>query len=92
MVSRIEAITRLRVLDNRVMRKIFVPERDEATGESRNYVMRSFMLCSAHTILLGYQTKKEETGGAFFIRGGGKGFQVADGRITLKWIVGSRMG
>jgi len=35
LVSHIEAGTRLRVLDNRVLRKIFVPKRDEATGEWR---------------------------------------------------------
>jgi hypothetical protein len=42
---------RLRVSENRMLRKIFGPRRDEETGEWRNYVRRSFVLCTPHQIL-----------------------------------------
>jgi hypothetical protein len=61
---------RLRVLDNRVLRKIFVPKGTRQQGSGENYVTRSFMFCSAHTILLGYESKKKETDGAFVMVGG----------------------
>jgi hypothetical protein len=32
---------RLRVFENRVLRRIFGPERDEVTGNGENYIMRS---------------------------------------------------
>jgi hypothetical protein len=39
---------RLRVFENRVLRGIFGPKRDEVTG-----VKRSFMICTPHQILCG---------------------------------------
>jgi hypothetical protein len=44
---------RLRVFENRALRKIFGPKRDEVTGEWRNFIMRSFMICTPHPILCG---------------------------------------
>jgi hypothetical protein len=44
---------RLRVFENRVLRGIFGPKRDEVTGSGENFVMRSFMICTAHPILCG---------------------------------------
>ena len=44
---------RLRVFENRVMRRIFGPKRDEVTGEWRNYIMRNLMICTAQQILFG---------------------------------------
>jgi len=44
---------RLRVFENRVLRIIFGPKRDEVTREWRDYIMRSLMICTAHPILLG---------------------------------------
>ena len=44
---------RLRVFENRVLRGIFGPKRDGVTGEYRNYIMRSLMICTAHQILFG---------------------------------------
>jgi len=44
---------RLRVFENRVLRRIFGPKPDEATGERENYIMRSLMICTAHPILFG---------------------------------------
>jgi hypothetical protein len=32
---------RLRVFENRVLRRIFGPKRDEVTGEWENYIMRN---------------------------------------------------
>jgi hypothetical protein len=43
---------RLWVFENRVLR-IFGHKRDEVTGEWRKLVMRSFMLCTPHSILCG---------------------------------------
>jgi hypothetical protein len=40
---------RLRVYENRFLRRIFAPERDEVTREwEKNYIMRSLMICTAH--------------------------------------------
>jgi hypothetical protein len=39
---------RLRVFENRVLRRIFGPKRDEVTGE-----WRSFMICTPHPLLYG---------------------------------------
>jgi hypothetical protein len=32
---------RLRVFENRLLRRIFGPKRDEVTGNGENYIMRS---------------------------------------------------
>jgi len=44
---------RLKVLENRVLRKIFGSKRDEMTGSGENYIARIFIICTAHQILLG---------------------------------------
>ena len=44
---------RLRVFENRVLRRIFGPKRDEVTGGGENYIMRSLMICTPHPILCG---------------------------------------
>jgi hypothetical protein len=36
---------RLRVFENRVLRRIFGPKRDEVTGNGENCIMRSFVIC-----------------------------------------------
>jgi hypothetical protein len=41
----------LRVLQNRVLRRIFGSKRDEVTGGGENCIMRSLMICTAHPIL-----------------------------------------
>jgi hypothetical protein len=43
---------RLRVFENRVLRRVFGPKRGEVTVEWRNF-MRSFMICTPHPILYG---------------------------------------
>jgi hypothetical protein len=37
---------RLRVFENRVLRGIFAPKRDEVTGDGENCIMRSFITCT----------------------------------------------
>jgi hypothetical protein len=44
---------RLTVFENRVLRRIFGPERDEVTGEWRRLNNRSFMICIPHHRLFG---------------------------------------
>jgi hypothetical protein len=41
---------RLRVFENRVLRRIFGPKGDEVTGEWRNCIMRSFMICTLRQV------------------------------------------
>jgi hypothetical protein len=38
----------LRVFENKVLRRIFGPKRDEVTGSGENFIMRSLMICSLH--------------------------------------------
>jgi len=44
---------RLGVFENRVLRRMFGPKRDEVTGSGENYIMRSLVICTAHQILFG---------------------------------------
>jgi len=44
---------RLRVFQNKVMRRIFGPKREEVTGDTENYVKRWAMICTHHQILFG---------------------------------------
>jgi hypothetical protein len=37
---------RLRVFENRVLRRVFGYKRDEVTGEWRNYIMRILVICT----------------------------------------------
>jgi len=40
------------MFENRVLRRIFGPKRDEVNrGSGENYIMRSSMNCTAHSIL-----------------------------------------
>jgi hypothetical protein len=42
---------RLRVFENRVLRRILGPKREEVAEE--DYIMRNFITCTIHKILLG---------------------------------------
>jgi hypothetical protein len=42
---------RLMVFENRVLRRIFKPKSSEETGEWKNYIMRSLIVCTPHLIL-----------------------------------------
>jgi hypothetical protein len=39
------------MFENRVLRKILVPKRDEVTGSAEYYIMGSLMIRTAHQIL-----------------------------------------
>jgi hypothetical protein len=44
---------RLRVLENRALKRIFGPKREEGTGEWRKDIMRNLMICTPHQIPIG---------------------------------------
>ena len=44
---------RLRVFENRMLRRMFGPRRDGVTGEWRKLHLRSSMICTPHPILCG---------------------------------------
>jgi hypothetical protein len=44
---------RLRVFENRVLRRKFGPKRDEVTGDGEDYIMRILMIHTPHQILFG---------------------------------------
>jgi len=44
---------KLRVFENRVLRRTFGPKREEVVGERKKYIMRSLMSCTPHPILFG---------------------------------------
>jgi hypothetical protein len=39
---------KIALFENRVLRGIFGPKRDEVTGNVENYIMRSLMICTAY--------------------------------------------
>jgi hypothetical protein len=41
---------RLRVFENRVLRRIFGPKRDEVTGGWKKCIMRSFVICTLRQV------------------------------------------
>ena len=49
---------RLRVYENRVLRRIFGPKRDEVTGEWREMHNAGLMICTAHSLLFGSSRRK----------------------------------
>jgi hypothetical protein len=50
---------RLRVFENRVLRRIFGPKRDKVTGEWRSWTMMSFIFCTHPQIVLGTSNQGE---------------------------------
>jgi hypothetical protein len=53
LVSHNEEERRLRVFENRVLRRILGPKRAQVTGDWSNYIMRSLMICTPHPIYCG---------------------------------------
>ena len=41
----------MRVFENRVLRRVFGPKRDEVTGNEENYIMKSLVICTPYRIL-----------------------------------------
>ena len=44
---------RLRVFEERVLRRLFLLKRDEVKGSEENYIMRSLLICTPQQILFG---------------------------------------
>jgi len=44
----------LRVFENRVLRRVFGPKRNEVTGNGENDIMRSLVICTPYRILCGW--------------------------------------
>jgi hypothetical protein len=40
------------VFENRALRRIFGPKREEVAGVGEDYIVRSFITCTLHQILL----------------------------------------
>jgi hypothetical protein len=47
------SLTLRKVFENRVLRRVFGPKRDEVTGNGENYIMRS-LICTPYPILCGW--------------------------------------
>jgi hypothetical protein len=45
---------RLRVFDNRVLRSVFGPKRDEVTGKWKKLHNEEFVICTPYPILCGW--------------------------------------
>jgi hypothetical protein len=60
---------RLRVLENRTLRKVFGPKREELKGQWIKLHREEVMLCTVH-MFLGDQIKKNEMGGSYGTYGG----------------------
>jgi hypothetical protein len=42
---------RFRMIENRVLRRIFGPKKDEVTRSEENYIIRRLMICTPHPVL-----------------------------------------
>jgi len=47
------------VFENRVLRKICGPKKDEVKAVCEDYIMRSLMICTPHQILFGFSSQEE---------------------------------
>jgi len=47
------------VFESRVLRKIFVPKRDEVAGSGENYIIRSLLIGTAHQISFELSNQEE---------------------------------
>jgi len=45
---------RLKVFENRALKRVFEPKRDEVTGNVENYIMKSLVICTPYRILCGW--------------------------------------
>ena len=55
---------RLRLFENRVLRRIFESKRDEVRGNGKNNKMRSLVFCIYHKIFSGNKIKENDLGGS----------------------------
>jgi hypothetical protein len=63
---------RLRVLENRMPRRIFGPKRDEVMDSGENCTVGSFIVFTHHQIFLDRPIKENEVGGACVTHGQGE--------------------
>ena len=42
------------MFENRVLRRVFGPKRDEVTGNGENYIIMSLVICTPYPILCGW--------------------------------------
>ena len=42
------------VFENRVLRRVFGPKRDEVTGNGENYIMKNLVICTPYRIWCGW--------------------------------------
>jgi hypothetical protein len=63
---------RLWVFENRVLRRIFGPKRDEVTGEWRKLHNEEHMICTPLPLLCGRKNRENEIEGACSAYGGGE--------------------
>ena len=56
-------VRRLCLLKNRELRRIFVPRRNEVTGDWKKLHKTNLMICTPHQILFGDRTENSEIGG-----------------------------
>jgi len=54
LVAEIEGGRKLRVFENRVLRRVFGSKRDEVTGNGENYITRSLGIFTPYPILCGW--------------------------------------
>jgi hypothetical protein len=47
------------VFENRVLRRVFGPKRDEESGNGENYIMRSLMISTPYPIFCGWLNQEE---------------------------------
>jgi hypothetical protein len=90
---------RLRVFENRVPRRIFMPKRDEVTGSGENNIMRSLMICTPHPMWFvskimkwaGYVARMEERKGVYRVLMGKPEGKRPLGRPRHRWENNMRM-
>jgi hypothetical protein len=75
---------RQRVFENKVLRSIFGPKRDEDIGCWRNSIMRSFITCTLRQVKLDAEVKEDEMAGHVA--------RMGDKRTTYKILVGKPEG
>jgi hypothetical protein len=73
------------VFENRILRRIFGPKRDEVTENGGSCTVRNFIICTHPQISLAGQVKANEVGGAYSTRGRGeKSVQGFGGKARRK--------
>ena len=53
----------MRIFENRMLRRIFEPNRNEVRGNGKNYIMRCLMICTPHPTFSGDYFEKNEISG-----------------------------